>query len=130
MNGWLRRLLGGTPDEGSANAALPEMPPADEETREAVLRALSQVIDPEIGIDIVALGMVRRVERDGDALRIALVPTSPACPAGPWLASEAEAAAAEALPELRSVRVVLVHDPPWSPKDMSESARARLGVRC
>lgn len=122
---WMRRAAGGPSGEGEPSAPMPE---ADEATRGAALRALEGVIDPELGVDVVSLGMVRRVEREGEVVRISLALTSPACPAGSWIAEQARSAVLEALPDLRDVAVVLVSDPPWSPEDMSESARRMLGM--
>ena len=96
-------------------------------TREDVLAALREVVDPELGLNVVDLGLVYGVElADGD-VRVAMTMTSQACPLGAYLTTEAEAAIRGRAPGARSVRVDLVWDPPWRPEMMSETARRALG---
>jgi metal-sulfur cluster biosynthetic enzyme len=102
---------------------------AGEPLEERVRDALREVIDPEVGIDVVELGLVYTIDvRDGDAY-VTLTMTSPACPLGEYITSSAEAAIRRAVPALRSLRVELVRDPPWRPEMMSEAARRQLGWR-
>jgi metal-sulfur cluster biosynthetic enzyme len=89
-------------------------------------QALRGVVDPELGINVVDLGLVYGLDLDGATLRIRLTMTSPGCPLGSYLAEAAEAAVREALPELEAVQVRLVFDPPWGPERMSEAARRQL----
>ena len=94
---------------------------------EEVWRALGQVVDPEVGIDIVSLGLVYAVEAAEGRVRVALTMTAPACPLGELLAEQAETAIRAAVPGVDSVVVELVWGPPWNPSMMSPVARQRLG---
>ena len=96
-------------------------------TPEQVREALGLVLDPELGIDVVALGLVYSVEVRGGAVSVAMTMTSPACPLGESLATEAAAAIRQAVPGVTSVAVELVWEPPWQPSMMSDAARRRLG---
>ena len=97
-------------------------------TPEQVGEALGLVLDPELGIDVVALGLVYSVEVRGGAVRVAMTMTSPACPLGESLATEAEAAIRQAVPGVTSVAVELVWEPPWTQERMSEAAKLELGM--
>lgn len=92
-----------------------------------ILEALRSVIDPELGVDIVELGLVYRVALADDRAEVLMTMTSPTCPAGAQLAREAEAAVRRAAPHLARVDVRVVWDPPWQPSFMSEEAKRRLG---
>ncbi len=93
----------------------------------AVGSALSRVEDPELGLDIVSLGLVYAVEREGDHVGGVHTLTSMGCPLGPVI--EQDIADALALVEgVGSVEVQLVFEPPWSPEKMSDDARFLLGV--
>jgi metal-sulfur cluster biosynthetic enzyme len=96
-------------------------------TTEQIKDALRQVIDPELGINVVDLGLVYGVEVRDDDIRITMTMTTPACPLGESLAEQAEAAIRQKVQALKSVSVDLVWDPPWRPAMMSEAARKRLG---
>lgn len=89
--------------------------------------ALRQVIDPEIGINIVDLGLVYGLERTDTGVRLDLTMTSPACPMGESIAAEAEFVLQECLPPDAVVEVNLVWDPPWTPERMSAETRFTLG---
>ncbi|HKI99126.1 MAG TPA: metal-sulfur cluster assembly factor [bacterium] len=89
--------------------------------------ALRGVDDPEIGINVVDLGLVYGVRVEGDAVEIDLTMTSPACPLGAYLEEQVQAAVREAAPEAGEVRVALVWDPPWGPERMSPAAKRELG---
>jgi metal-sulfur cluster biosynthetic enzyme len=109
--------------------ASPEGAAADRATSSDVLEALSQVYDPEIGIDIVNLGLVYDTELDdAGLLSIDMTLTSPYCPLGPIIESQAHAVCA-GLPGVRDVRVNLVWNPPWDPRTMaSDEAKLELGI--
>jgi metal-sulfur cluster biosynthetic enzyme len=100
-------------------------------TEEGVREALKQVIDPEIFVNIVDLGLVYVVnlaEADGKTnVAIDMTMTSPACPAGPQLIAQAKQAVG-ALEGVGLVEVKIVLTPPWSPEKMSEEARDQLGI--
>jgi len=92
----------------------------------AVIEALTSVYDPELGIDVVNLGMVYAVTVAGSAISVEMTLTTPGCP----LHSTIEAHVTQALLALRGaqeVDVQVVWDPPWSPLAMSDSAKRALG---
>ena len=93
-----------------------------------VLAALKAVIDPELGINIVDLGLVYRAERIGDVVAVRMTMTTPSCPLGEMLLEEVRAALHEKYPQAAQVSVELVWDPPWSAELTSPAARRRLGV--
>ena len=92
-----------------------------------VQSALSRVEDPELGLDIVSLGLVYAVERDNDHVRVMHTLTSMGCPLGPMIERDILDALAS-VEGVGSVEVVLVFEPPWSPQKMSDDARFLLGV--
>jgi metal-sulfur cluster biosynthetic enzyme len=103
-----------------------EDPAADAELRERVRAVLRDVVDPEVGLDVVALGLVYGIEaREGD-VRVELTLTTPACPLGEQIAADAERRIT-ALPGVARAQVELVWDPPWTPERMSDAARRALG---
>jgi len=107
--------------------------PANEErtmslpTDDAVWDALRTVNDPEVGMNLVDLGLVYRVEVDGADVRVELTMTSPACPLGDVIMDNAVNAIRAAAPGAGKVDIALVWDPPWTPDRMSEAARAKFG---
>lgn len=91
-----------------------------------VMDALSNVIDPELGLDFVELGLIYGVEVDDGAVKVTFTLTTPGCPIGPQVTEQIE----EFVGELDGVRVVdseMVFMPPWSPEKMSEDAKFALG---
>lgn len=93
----------------------------------AVRSALSTVEDPELGLDIVSLGLVYAIEHEDGRVRVVHTLTSMGCPLGPVIERDiAEALAG--LDGVESVEVALVFEPPWSPEKMSDDARFLLGV--
>jgi metal-sulfur cluster biosynthetic enzyme len=104
------------------------MSPVGEELglRARVLAALHEVIDPEVGLDVVELGLVVRLEVRGAEVAVDLTMTTPACPMGEQIVRDAEERIG-ALDGVAGVAVRLVWDPPWGPERMSASARAALG---
>jgi metal-sulfur cluster biosynthetic enzyme len=92
-----------------------------------VMQALRAVHDPEIGINIVDLGLVYEAVRTPQAIHVAITTTSPACPLGEMLTSEATEILKARFPSVNSVRVHIVFDPPWSPDRMTEAGRQQLG---
>ncbi|MDI3256390.1 MAG: iron-sulfur cluster assembly protein [Kyrpidia sp.] len=94
-----------------------------------VRESLKMVHDPEIGVNVVDLGLIYEIEELQEGrLHIRMTMTTPGCPAHASL-SEAVRRAAQRVPEVRSVTVDVVWDPPWTPERLSEAARARLGRR-
>ncbi|WP_395064844.1 metal-sulfur cluster assembly factor [Paraburkholderia silvatlantica] len=99
----------------------------DTDEEREVRDALRCVIDPEVGVNIVDLGLVYGVELGDAGLKIEITMTSPACPMGQLIMDEVQAVAEEAVPEGVSIEVALVWEPAWEPAMMSEAARAVLG---
>lgn len=99
----------------------PAKPPADGEG--PVWGALAGVVDPELGIDIVSMGLIREVVLSGTDAAVTMTLSTEGCPVGPMIVREVEEA-------LRGVgytpTVSLTFDPPWTASDMTPSARASL----
>ncbi|MBN8870720.1 MAG: metal-sulfur cluster assembly factor [Solirubrobacterales bacterium] len=87
---------------------------------------LHEVIDPEIGLDIVELGLLRSVEIEGGVARVEFTVTTPACPLSSYIENEIRSCLWQ-LPDLREVEVECVYQPAWTPEDMSEKAKTALG---
>ncbi len=98
----------------------------DAATRAA--HALERVIDPELGLDIVRLGLVYSMRQVGDRFVVEMTLTTPGCPVSEQLPREALAVLAEALPEL-DVDLQVVWDPPWTPDRLTSEAMEILGYR-
>lgn len=92
-----------------------------------VLRALRAVLDPELGVDVVSLGLVYETSREGDRARVVMTMTSPACPLGEAIVEDARTAVESMVPGVRHADVELVFEPPWTPDRMSPEARRQLG---
>lgn len=105
------------------------MPLAEDTVREA----LKQVIDPELYVNIVDLGLIYVVDIGDENdegqfdVTIEMTMTSPMCPAGPQLVAGTKAAA-EGLDEVNSCEVKVVMEPPWTPDKMTDEARDHLGI--
>ena len=95
--------------------------------QDAILAALRTVRDPEIGINVVDLGLVYTVQTRAGEVDVEMTLTSPACPAGPQILRDA-VAALERLQGVDRANVRLVLTPPWSPDRMSDEARDELGI--
>lgn len=94
---------------------------------ELVRRMLRTVIDPELGVNIVDLGLLYDiVVDDGGNVAIAMTLTTPGCPLGGLLDDQIRICLT-ALPQVREVRVELVWEPPWEPQAMSDVAKEQLG---
>lgn len=93
----------------------------------AVWEALRTVMDPEVGENVVDLGLVYRAQCAPGRVEVDLTMTSPACPMAGSIAEEVEQAVRAACPEAREVCVAVVYEPPWTPERMSGAARARFG---
>jgi metal-sulfur cluster biosynthetic enzyme len=97
------------------------MPSVDE-----VEEALSNVIDPELGLDFVELGLVYDIEVDGEEVNITFTLTSPGCPIGPQVADQMKEYVGD-LDGVGQVNPNMTFSPPWSPDRMSEDAKFALG---
>ena len=93
---------------------------------DAVRKALRQVKDPEIGLNIIDLGLVYDVEVEDGEVHIKMTLTSPGCPVGPQIMSDADQAA-RMLDGVTGVEVELVWEPFWTPERIDPKVRAFLG---
>jgi len=92
-----------------------------------IREALRQVLDPEIGVNIVDLGLVYRIEVDGRRVRVVMTMTSPACPLADYLKDLVTSAIRERVPDVEDVDIAVEWEPPWDPDMMSDEARRQLG---
>ncbi|GAB1613220.1 MULTISPECIES: metal-sulfur cluster assembly factor [Mammaliicoccus] len=100
----------------------------EEAMKESILGALENVIDPELGIDIVNLGLVYNIDLDDEGLcTVEMTLTSMGCPMGPQIVDMVKTALAE-LPEIKETEVNIVWTPPWDKDKMSRYAKIALGV--
>jgi len=95
-------------------------------TAEDVENALTNVIDPELGLDFVELGLIYGIEVDGANVHVTFTLTSPGCPIGPQVSEQIDEFVSE-LEGVESVDSTMVFTPPWSPDRMSEDAKFALG---
>ncbi len=95
-------------------------------TKDEVIEALHQVEDPELGMDIVELGLLYDVEVEGSKVKVIHSLTSMGCPAGPMIQEDIHAVAAQ-LAGVEDVEIELTWDPPWTPDLMSDDAKFILG---
>jgi len=95
-------------------------------TRDDVMEALRAVEDPELGMDIVELGLLYDVEVEGPKVKVIHTLTSMGCPVGPMIQENIDQIA-RSMPEVEDVEVELTWDPPWSPEKMSDDAKFILG---
>ncbi|HEY8115181.1 MAG TPA: metal-sulfur cluster assembly factor [Actinomycetota bacterium] len=96
-------------------------------TEEAVREALKHVVDPELGVNIVDLGLVYDVEiSEEGAISIEYTLTTMGCPIGPLIEHQMQSFL-ENVPGVTSVEAEMVLRPPWTPEMMSEEAKAALG---
>lgn len=101
----------------------------DQDMKDSMFSALENVIDPELGIDIVNLGLVYDVDLDEEGVAtVTMTLTSMGCPLGPVIVDQVNTALGE-LPEVKSSNVNIVWNPPWSKDRMSRYAKMALGVR-
>jgi metal-sulfur cluster biosynthetic enzyme len=94
--------------------------------REEVVEILRQVEDPELGMDIVDLGLLYDVEVEDSTAKITYSLTSMGCPAGPLIAQDIDSAARQ-VEGIEQVELELTFDPPWTPDRMSDDAKFILG---
>jgi metal-sulfur cluster biosynthetic enzyme len=109
------------PNDADTPATHPEVV-----SEEDVYEALEEVIDPELGLDFVSLGLVYDVAIEKEDVYVTFTLTTPACPIGPQVSEQMR----EFVGDLEGVSAVhpkMVFDPPWSPEMMSEDAKFALG---
>ncbi len=95
-------------------------------TVDDVQEALTNVIDPELGLDFVELGLIYEISVEGDEVFVTFSLTSPGCPIGPQVSEQIEEFAGE-LDGVSRVYPKMVFTPPWTPDLMSEEAKFALG---
>lgn len=95
-------------------------------TVEEVNDALRDVIDPELGLDFVELGLIYDVQIDGGRVKITYTLTTPGCPIGPQVSEQIDEFVGD-LEGVEEVQSELTFTPPWTPELMSEDAKFALG---
>jgi metal-sulfur cluster biosynthetic enzyme len=95
-------------------------------TVEEVEEALTNVIDPELGLDFVELGLIYGIAVDDSHVHVTFTLTTPACPIGPQVSEQIDEFVSE-LDGVGSVDSSMVFQPPWTPEKMSEDAKFALG---
>jgi metal-sulfur cluster biosynthetic enzyme len=95
-------------------------------TKEEVLEILRTVEDPELGMDVVDLGLVYEVEIEDSKAKVLYSLTSMGCPAGPLIAGDMDGAIRQ-VEGIEDVELELTFDPPWTPDRMSDDAKFILG---
>ena len=95
-------------------------------TVEEVTDALTNVIDPELGLDFVELGLIYGVDVEGGDVHVTFTLTSPGCPIGPQVSEQIEEFVGE-LEGVQEVQPTMTFSPPWTPDLMSEDAKFALG---
>ncbi len=96
-------------------------------TEETIREALRGVIDPEIGVNIVDIGLVYGIALTGGRAVVTMTMTSPACPLTSYMTAAVTDAVRNAVPDIDDVQVDLVWDPAWHPTMMSDRAKRDLG---
>lgn len=109
-----------TPSAGATPSATESVSP------DQVRLALRRVKDPELSLNIIDLGLVYDIRVDGSAVTVDMSLTSPGCPSGPEIMTDAEQAV-RAIPEVEQVTMNLVWTPPWTPERIEPRVRAYLG---
>ncbi|WP_456271827.1 metal-sulfur cluster assembly factor [Bacillus sp. AK031] len=101
----------------------------DQDMKDSMMGTLEQVVDPELGIDIVNLGLVYDVDLDEEGkATVTMTLTSMGCPLAGTIVDQVKAALAD-LPEVKDTEVDIVWNPPWSKDKMSRYAKIALGIR-
>lgn len=96
-------------------------------TEDQIFESLKQVTDPEIGINIVDLGLIYKVDVKPEEVYIQLTMTSPACPLHGVITSNMDKILRQSFPGMGPMKIELVWEPPWSPEMMSDVAKKQLG---
>lgn len=104
-----------------------ESGPAELDAEPGLLEALKEVVDPELMVNIVDLGLIYEISQEEGLVKVDMTLTSPACPVGPQLVQQSKMAL-EKLPSVTEAEINLVMSPPWSPERMTDDARDQLGI--
>ena len=94
---------------------------------EQIRKTLEEVLDPEIGVNIVDLGLIYQIELRSEETYIQMTMTSPACPLGEVITRNMDQVLRENYPEIQKRTIELVWEPGWGPEMMSEAAKKQLG---
>ena len=94
---------------------------------EQIRETLKKILDPEIGINIVDLGLVYQIELRPEELYIQITMTSPTCPLSGVITRNMDQVLRKTFPDLGEMTIELVWDPAWSPELMSDTAKKQLG---
>jgi metal-sulfur cluster biosynthetic enzyme len=101
----------------------------DQDLKDSIMGALEMVVDPELGVDIVNLGLVYDVDLNEEGLAtVTMTLTSMGCPLAGTIVDQVKLALSD-LPEVKDTEVNIVFNPPWSKDMMSRYAKIALGVR-
>lgn len=93
-----------------------------------IIGALKTVTDPELGVNIIDLGLVYRIDIDDSGeVQLYMTLTSPGCPAGPEIKHDVQTALTD-LESISKVNIQFVFSPPWNPSMMSQEAKDELGI--
>jgi metal-sulfur cluster biosynthetic enzyme len=95
--------------------------------QDVIYEALKQVVDPEVGINIVDMGLVYDLGIADKKIDVTMTLTSPACPAGPHILTQVDNAL-RSLEGVEDVDIQVVWTPPWTPDMLSEEAKDQLGI--
>ncbi len=96
-------------------------------TEDEVMEYLREVHDPELGINLVDLGLIREVEVDERAVTVTYTLTTPACPLNEYIDAEMDEVLKRRMPDIQAVIPKLTWEPLWNPSMMSEDAKLELG---
>jgi metal-sulfur cluster biosynthetic enzyme len=113
--------------EGPLAGGAPPTSPGEGITADQAKLALRKVKDPELGLNIVDLGLVYEIVVDGNDIHVDMTLTSPGCPAGPQIMTDVERAL-QALPGVGEVELNLVWSPYWTPERIEPRVRAYMGL--
>ena len=95
--------------------------------KEQILTALETVIDPEIGVNIVDLGLIYEVDVQDEVIKIEMTMTTPTCPLHALISKDAKDALWKKFPSAKGVEIEMVWNPPWNADMMSDNAKRILG---
>ena len=99
---------------------------SDESLESEAWTRLREVYDPELGIDLVNLGLVYQLRSKGGVITVAMTLTTPGCPMGGSIPDQVHFSLA-VIPGVKDVQVELIWEPPWEPEMMSDDAKRTLG---
>lgn len=103
-------------------------PPAAVSSREAVLAAMRELIDPELGYNIVDIGLIYSLEVENGLIKVTMTMTTPGCPAQEYIMRGVQDRGRR-IPGIDNVDITLVWDPPWSPQRMTPVAKAYFHIQ-